>query len=661
MPVSRAVAEFGPIALDSKTGAEQADFAEETAISGDGRYLAFRARIGGRQGIFREDLQTGALVPVFAGSAYEGAATERDAKAPSISASGRFVSFTTKASLDPGNDDVPSAAADSDVYVADTDSKPPSYELASALDNSSVGLRYGSAAGSLAAGRVALSADGRKVAFVIAAVSDLTEPGTVGTPEKQVVLRDLAQDRTILVSAVRDPSTGAMTQQPVPTVSPPIGIAKIGAIADSTTLGAALSGDGTTVAWLGAQLPAQVPLLSGEVQAQKYDEPLWRRIADGPTAPTRRVLGGGDPLAPGCPPGGTLQDPPCQGPFPGIGQRPSANSSFNGEWQGWLGSIGVDGIPQLSADGRTVALVGNPEEVSDLFLVDMHAGLSRDQALRQLTRGTLVDPLDPENTINKEPYVRVNGHIFDLAISADGRRIALATARQRFPLAPPALLGSPPPDVGQVELYRLDLDEESLERITPGFDGSPSLPFGEPSNGEGASSPSFSDDGRTIAFASDANNLTPGDANEASDAFTVEESPSPPSGSSLLSPPPPGPRLPRPRWRLYLTASPKPNGSVRLYAAVPGAGTLDVRARRADPAVTGGPSHLLLVERRQVRRARVVALALWPRRRYRRLLHSPGGLPAVFRVSFSSRGHRSLHGTLEAVFAARSAEGGEDG
>ena len=408
VPAVPAVADFGPIQLVSKSATEQAEEAVAPALSADGRYLAFQGTIGGLEGVFRKDLQTGAVLPVAVGGAYEEEGLAADASAPSISADGRYVSFTTEASLDPADDTQPQS---SDVYVADMDSSPPAYELASALDGSRQSLTYEGSGGSVASGRVALSADGRKVVFVTTAKSNLG--GTAGdTPAGQVVLRDLDTRETTLVSVQRNPGTGEMEPGvPVPG----------GAVMEDPVLplltGAALSADGTTVAWLGAHLPAQVPLLSDEEQTISqldsngsfpYDEPLWRRVADGPEAPTRRIVGGGDPLAPGCPPDGTLADPACQGPFPGITNKSDILNSATG----WLGPPKIDGIPQLSADGRTVALIGNPTEATNVFLVDMGEGLGRTQAVRQLTRQVSVNPADPSEGVNQEPYVPLNGHIY---------------------------------------------------------------------------------------------------------------------------------------------------------------------------------------------------------------------------------------------------------
>lgn len=609
-----AAAELGPIQLVSKSATEQAGEALSPAISADGRYVAFQGTIDGLRGVFRKDLETGAVAPVAAGSAYEeeeGSAA--DASAPSISADGRYVSFTTRAPLDPADDTEPGS---SDVYVADMSASPPTYELASAQDGSSQAL----SGGSFASPRVALSADGHKVVFV---------------DDGQVYLRDLGEKRTTLVSVRRNPETGAMEPGvPVPG----------GAMVEKAQLpllaGAALSADGTTVAWLGANLQEQVPLLAGEAAAiaqengaseLPYDEPLWRRVADGPEAPTRRIVGG---------------EP--SDPFAGLTEK---NTDLNSA-QGWLGIPKVDGVPQLSADGRTVALIGNPTEATNVFLVDMSEGLSRAQAVRQLTRQVAIDPSDEAAVVNREPYVPLNGHIYDVAISSDGERIAFATGRQRFPLAPPNLISSPPAQLGQVELYLIDLEGETLQRVTHGFGGPNEASLaasGLALDGFGAGSPSFGGD--RIAFSSTASNLVEGDGNEASDAFEVEDSEAPRGPGAVSISPPPSPVVETPSWKLALSAFSLPDGEVRLVATVPAAGSLRARAGAAlDP---GSPPRPLAAARAAAATGGPVTLTLALPRRYRRLARSREGIYATVRVAFVGAGGRPLRGKLEVRFHTR--------
>lgn len=656
-------AALGPIRLLSKSATEQADEAVAPVPSTDGRYLAFQGTIGGLSGVFRKDLQSGEVIPVAAGNAYEEGSSGSDASAPSISADGRYVSFTTTAPLDSVDDAQPSS---SDVYVADMDVSPPAYVLASASNGLSAGLGYAGSGGSVASSQVALSADGRKVVFVTTAPSNLTsEPGgsTEGkeTPAGQVVVRDLETKRTTLVSDERDSGSGKMTALPVPG----------GAVLERNDLpllfGAALSADGTTVAWLGVNLQEQVPLLADEAvaisaedsaSAFPYDEPLWRRVVDGPESPTRRVVGGGDPLAPGCPPGGTLTDPACQGPFVGLGEK---NTDILNSALGWLGVPRVDGVPRLSADGRTVALIGNPTEATNVFLVDMAAGSSRRDAVDQLTREVVVDPANPAAVVNQEHFIPQNGHIFDLAISPDGKRIAFTTARQQFPFAPPNLIGSPPAQFGLVELYLINLDGETLQRVTHG-DGGPGeaslAATGLARDGAGAVSPSFGAGSGLIAFASTASNLVEGDGNDGNDAFAVERDEAARlPGAVAISPPPPA-RKRKPRWRLILSAFSLPSGRVRLVAVVPGAGALRVKAG----AVIGiGSPRTLATARARARKGGPLSLVLALPSRYRRLARSREGLYATVRVGFHGRGGKRLRGRLEARFRVHRKEHAKQG
>lgn len=620
-------AEPGPIQLVSKSGTEQADVGAAPALSADGRYLAFQGTIDGLSGVFREDLASGALVPVAAGTTFP-PGTGADASAPSISADGRYVSFTTAAQLDPGDD---AQVGSRDVYVADMGASP-NYELASALDGSAQSI----GGESIASPRVALAAGGRKVVFVNGG---------------QVYLRDLDTDVTTLVSVARDPASGEMEPGvPVPG----------GAVLEKPSMplvkGAALSADGTTVAWLATNLPAQVPLLSDEATAIAkddatefpYDEPLWRRVADGPSAPTRRIVGGGDPLAPGCPENGTLADPACRGPFPGIFAKGPQNAA-----EGWLGSEGaIDGVPQLSADGREVALIGNPTEATNVFLVDMAPGLSRVQALRQLTRQVPVRPGEEGSVVNHEPFVPLNGHIWDLAISAGAGRILFATARQQFPLAPPNLVTQPPSQLGLVEVYLLDLETESLRRISHG-DGGPgeaSLGPGAGGSGDGARSPSLDASGHLLAFASSAVNLVEGDGNDASDVFLVRETGGDSRAAAVsISTPPRGPRVKRGQ-RLALSAFSLPDGDVRLVAVVPTAGRL--RARVASSLEVGAKPRRLATVRSRARRGGPVAMTLALPRSLEYRARSREGLYATAHVSFRGAQGKRLRGELQVRFHA---------
>ena len=654
---SVARADFTAPALVTVSPLEQADGIASSALSAGGRYLVFAGSLDGIRGILRRDLQTGLTEPVAAADAY-GSAPVLDASDPSISADGRYVSFTTVAALDPADD----ANTVADVYVRDMEASVPAggapcdagggtcaYTLVSARDGATAGLTYddgGAATGAVAAPRQAISADGRRVVFVVRGGSDLTGPGT---PGGQVALRELDARRTTLVSSTRDPATGAMTGRPVPG----------GAV---TGARAALSADGTTVAWSGADLAAQVATVGGDParSSDPYNEPLWRRIADGPGAVTRRVAGAADPEAPGCPPDGTMDDAACRGPYPDLGLNSNPSSVLQG---GWLTRpTDVLALPSLSADGRTVAFLGGPpippgrgpNESDDLFVADMREGLARRAAVRRLT---------------VQPTSDANADVSDLAIAPDGRRIAFATNRVAFAQSPLFAVDSPPAQAGLQELWLADLDGQTLRRLSRTVDGGPAmLPGSGGGLAGGPASPSFDAGGRTIAFDSAASNLVAVDANNATDAFVVREH-TPPAGTLGrvdITPPPAAPAIPR-TWRFSLRAVAQKDGSVRLDADVPGAGVLRATVRATVPVVKhvkvkqrGGGHRTVtkrVLSRRQVAVASTVIradglsrLSLRVTKAYKSLITGKAGLDATATATFAAPARATLRDALAVRF-----------
>jgi Tol biopolymer transport system component len=647
---SSARAEFGPVQLVSKSAVEQAAEAVDPAISADGRYVAFAGQLGGREGVFRKDLQTGAVAVVvtFEGTPVHSAVTSAN---PSISADGRYVVFNTTAPLDPVDD---LGESSPDVYVADMSTSPPRYELASALDGcvpdsseSPCGLTYTSEAaeesGSVAAGRVALSADGRRVAFLVRAGSDLAGSETSGG---QVAVRDLDSDRTYLATTVEG------SEEAIP-----------GGGADARSEGAAISADGSTVAWVGRHLPDQVPMLAdeaetirqleavepegGQRETREYHEPLWRRLPTAlePDAATRRVVGGGDPLAVGCPPGGTLPEAGCQGPYPDVSEgRERARNFAEEQGVGW----GVH-VPRLSADGEEVAFVGNPDEDDDLFLVDMAPGLSRREAVRQLTQwvnpqpGELIEGIFQMNAAAL-PFL---APVEDCAISPDGDRISFTSARQQFPLSPPTLVTpAPAGSSGAIEIFQVDLRGETIERLAPGGGSGGSQGAGVDGS-EGATAPSYSDEGRFLSFASTANNFVAGDTNSNSDAFVVESPPAEPINPSTISHRP-ATLVVQPLWRMTVDEASLPDGRVRITVGLPGSGTLRAKAT----ARVGTKLRRRRVARHVAQASgpglRQVVLAL--PRKLRSLARRKGGLYAQLDINFVGGGGKPLRAALDAKF-----------
>jgi hypothetical protein len=698
---------FGPIGLVSEGAApgsgfvQQADSANDPAISGDGRYVAFDGSFAGRRGVFRRDLLTGEVATV----------AEGDAMLPSISADGRYVSFTTTAQLDPV-DDTNKAP---DVYVRDMDNPntapceaaegapPCAFTLASAVNGSAVGLsyEYGSNEeferthfGSVASGRSAISADGREVTFETTATSNLANPERSGspgiekptTPAMQIAARYLDTKTTLLVTARYDPATGGpqLNEAGQPEPTPLSAEGGYGAVFPSGAHippfpspyeGASLSADGSTVAWMGQQIKEQAPVMRGGDLADQpqYTEPLWRRIGEGESAPTRRVTGGSDPVSPACAASGELQlsspptlSDPCQGPF--DTSPPRAGGEFDGVW---VGGTGFDYLPRLSADGNVVALLATAREIAsgeelnaaeasdDLYVVDMRDALTRVAATRRLTE------LGGGSSIN----VARTAPIVDLGVSPDGSQVALSTDRTIFPLGSPTYVSTPAAAARAVELYDVDLEDNTLTRVTQGFAGQPS----EATEGlqSFTGSPSFAADGNLLAFSSNSDNLVYGDGNRNSDAFLIPrvQFASHPTVSEI-SAAPPNPPL-EPSWTLAATALTRRDGTVLLEVLVPGAGTLRAgaqsavrvraaasgagrrrgRGRRASHVSTTVATRTVAAALERPSAAAPVPVTLRLARSYSSLASARGGLSATVGLSFSAVGHVTLHETLDVTFA----------
>jgi WD40-like Beta Propeller Repeat len=718
---------------------QQAGYAHDPAISADGAYVTFDGSFGGMTGVWRRDLQTGEVQPVAVGQPVPGKHESEcepvtsggpisacNAELPSISEDGQYVSFTTTAPLAP-HEDTNTAP---DVYVRNMDIEPSEqsspacaqaeaadaeelesvcpYTLVSAADGSDEGLTYAGAAGlgSVAAGRTAMSEDlpgGLEVAFVTTAVSDLTDPqdpGLPATPAMQVAVRNLKTRETMLVSARYDAATGqAIPNEPVSsekygasyspaaTGAPPFPFAT-GHDTITEPIGASISADGTTVAWLGVNVAQQARTAAGEGGSQEYAEPLWRRISDGPTVPTRGITGSGEPESPACEASGGGAS--CQGPFkttPATGM--------------WAGAGEQDFVPQLSADGYTVALLawalpasfpGEEARTDDVYVVDMHPGLTRVQALHAIT-----EPSGDEGTGAEREAT--SGKIVDFALSPDGSEVAFTTRRTIFSLPTPTFVSPVAAAPGMVELFDADLTDETITRVTQGFEGGPSAqPHEEttinedpyPIEDDGALSPSFSGDGNVLAFASTASNLVYGDGNtpptnaddvegpfDGSDVFVVRRNVFTPDPTpQSVSPVPPNP-TPTVVWKLDATAQSLRNGEVPLYVLVPGPGSLSAsaqgwiavhvsnaagarrrgnarrRSARTARAVVASVRRTLATVLRRVRggEGELLSLTLTLAPAYRALARAKGGLSATVELTFTATGEPTLKQSLAIDFA----------
>ncbi len=541
------------------------------AISRTGRYVAFQTRArnfyadddpdpAGKYrvgGIFRRDLETGRLEIVADGDVRveaTDALDTRGARNPSISSDGRYIAFSTAQRL---------VAADTnshiDVYVRDmglATRAAGAFTLVSAKNGGDAPASYGPSTPAPPGGSPgsdvwpgsSISADGRRVVFrTDQQRSDLPDSATPTVDGRQLYLRDLDARTTTLVT--RNRTTGL-----------PAG----GAFGP-----ASLSGDGTTIAWAGRNAPDQTRFLGGEIADATASYYLWRRVAGGPAAQTRRVTGIADIDDPACPLDGSVtQNPSAQGPcFGPLSSPESANSDVAGQ------------LPSLSDDGYRVAFVTFATKRGDIvsgqqldaWVTDMRPGVTRKAGSLELTRdGGGGDPA-------------LIGSIDDLRLTGDGRFVVLSSVRTRFILPTIVPTGTFRSFADAREVYLVDLEARTIERVARGYDGSDA-------NRETSLSapPTASLGADRIAFASGATNLFFGDANDRVDAFVASRGSPPVEEAAPPEPPPPPPPEqardePAPP-QLRISVRRGANGTVTLLVRVPGAGAVSAAARARLPA-----------------------------------------------------------------------------
>ena len=659
---------------------------------------------------------------------------------PSISAEGHYVSFTineggslpeithVRTDVDPHEEAV-------NVYRRDMNREPAgtaaeeaarpagerAFLAASVPSGSEEPLRYsapGASGGAYAAARSAMSENGSEVTFVTTTVSNLVpypaleeeeagrgEQPAPHTPAGQVAVHDFGTGVTELVSRCRfecGQGAGAGAAEPVAAVEE--AGSHIGAVAtgearfpehgeDGSWPGASISADGSTVAWMGEDVGQQAPTLAQEHLEALYEEPLWRRLPAAANQ-TRRVTGGSDPEDPACAASGEPAlaigsknaGDPCQGPFVREAATPFST--------GLIKDTISDDTPRLSANGEEVVFGANARLLSqgsdfdrgeetgnptDLFLVDMRPGLTRNQALTPLTEaGNLETQGAP---------------IGDYEISSDGEQVAFTTLRTVFTLGRPTLVSPALAEVGIAELYDADLADGTLTRVTHGYEGEGEAseqphPAQRSQSGDpyaelkevkprdlGALTPSFSADGNELVFTSTAANLVYGDGNspaypldccqagDGSDVFEVTRSPfvAEPTPQSI-SPPPVTAIVPE--WRLGATVQAYADGTLALYVETPGAGRLQVTARggivvtKRSRRGRSARSQRVLATRTLAAETAVQAapagglmrVLVRVASRYASLLERPQGLPASLQVSFTSAGRPTLSQTLAVIF-----------
>lgn len=644
---SRADAYVAPGATIVSASLERLEQADDTtlqvALSGDGRYAVFTTRARNlfadddpdpkgqfrAGGIFRRDLQSGKLELVAHGDLRPEAEPERvlirGALHPSVSETGRYVVFSTGWQLDPDDTN-----GNIDVYRRDMDrpaGDPRAFELVSRTGSGSLPARYaeppegqsrpGNNPGSEVTARSSVSADGSRVVFRTADVSsDLPGGSSIGdSPGQQVFLRDLDQRTTVLVTQAAG-----------------------GAPAGGALGAAVLSADGTTALWVGRNAPAQTRFLPGEGENPAFEYLLWRRVADGEGAITKRVTGFVDPDDPGCSPSeSVIESPLASGPCYG----PLVSN------EGYLGGI-VSQVPAISGDGRRVAYLTNSPPrgttsggiAADLFVTDVVAGTGRKSTTVEVTRDV------GSATASSAP-------LDGLAMSTDGRWVAVTTLRTQHLLPTLRTVGPMRAQATSRDVQLFDLAAGTVERASIGAGGADT-------DGPSAAQPAISADGRRVAFLSAATNLFYGDGNDRQDAFVVDRLDAPPADP----PPPPTPDEPLPPavsveveppppTRLVVRAAKGRSAAVVVTVTLPepGTGTATARGRlrNADGKRVGSTRTLASARIRATKAARLKVRLTVPKR-LRSRLRQAGRLTASTQVQFTGRSGKDYAGRVTVEF-----------
>lgn len=638
-----ASAYFAPGAQIVSVSPEKREQADDSTgavdISDDGRYVVFQTRarnlfedgdpdppgqfrVGG---IFRRDLQTGALELVAPGELRNDSTPEaiavRGAANPSVSADGRYVAFSTgwqhSAADTNGNVDV--YVRDMTRPIGDTSA----FEMVSARDGASTGASWGAPAddhpgrnpGAEVTAAGSISADGRRVIFRTQASSNLPAVAGVTTPALQLFVRDRQTQATTLVTRVK-------------VTSAPAG----GAISN-----AVISGDGSAAVWVAREAPAQAEFLPGELNDGSITYYLYRRLDGGSSAPTRRITGAVDLDDPACSPSTVFVDDPlrtgsCYGPL--------------GFYESAVGTIAPQ-IPAVSADGWRVAFLtaSHPRatlptgSAADLFVANLSPGLSRKGGTEELTREALGIP---------ESQDPIDG----VAMSADGRWLVISTFRRAFTLPALRLEGSARANGAARELYLVDLQQRRVERVIRGWRENDS-------DGSAGQFAAVDASGRRIAFLSGATNLFHGDANGRIDAFVASRTDAPPAEPE----PEPLPELP-------LTPAPEPEpgpvvlplsarataaraGRVRIVVTAPVKGDVSVVVRGRLPGANGRPTgraQTLASLEKKLRKAGRATLELPIRSRYRRSLQRAGRITGTAEVVLSADDGREYRRVVTVQF-----------
>lgn len=627
---------------DGETQQEKEAAEPEGALPDGGSYRTLR-----EGGIFRYDRETGQIQLVASGNLVmteeckkghtECKETDktlvRGAQNPSVSAEGRYVTFSGAQQLVP--DAQPRKTENVEVYERDMERAPGqegAYTLVSAQNGNEEAPAYedaqtisGGDPGAEVWPNTSISANGEYILFRTESPSSLPSGTIPSGPPDGLFVRNVRTNTTTLVTRKKQ------------------GEPEEGGNAGGANGPASISADGSTVAWLGFHAPAQTVFQRGEV-AEETSGPyyMWQRWQE-PGAKTRRITGISDPEDPECNPNEEINpdDPIATGPCYGPLTYPEASGGLSGV------------TPSLSANGYTVAFLANSSlrqyqlkaNALDLFVTSMAPGVTRKAGTNELTLAVSGAQGDGDAPITS------------LALSSNGTHIAFVSQRNAFVLSEPELVGSFSQEGKESELYVVDLSTDTLERAVIGLEGAEL-------NGSVLANPTISADGSTVAFASYASNLSFGDANGFSNAFTATFET--PSGTAA---PPAGFNSAQGDFSLTGVASPElglsvkraADGDLILLVETPGAGRLTAQARGtiATKAGKGTRKRKVVLARASgaTHAEGTATLVLHLASKYDKDLKSAGKLKALVTVSYTPPAPaEALSAEASATFVAASAK-----
>jgi hypothetical protein len=261
----------------------------------------------------------------------------------------------------------------------------------------------------------------------------------------------------------------------------------------------------------------------------------------------------------------------------------------------------------------------------------------------ELTReGTGRDPTD-------------SAAIDGVSISPDGRYVALVTRRTKFILPALSLLGDVRAVPDTDDLYLVDLITRTIQRAVHNYGGT------DP-DANIAVGVSMSQDARRIVFATGADNLFFGDANQRTDVFSVDRLDQAPPDTSDEDPPSPDPPallppdpVPPAIGKLSASVRRAPAGKVRLQVKAPAKGTLTVTVRGKAPDKDGvphGAAKVLGAAKVTVNVKKTLTVDVTLAKRYRKGLKLAGSLDARAEAKFVPAKGRTLERDLGVRFKA---------